>query len=80
MSSDCDQGLFYYLYYVKHSIGAFGRALGGGEPHGGGEAHARGRGVGSRLVSPLSRHWWASFKPWRHHPLGGRLRVARPSP
>ena len=25
-SSDCDQGLFFYLLYVKHRLGAFGRA------------------------------------------------------
>jgi hypothetical protein len=25
-SSDCDQGLFFYILYVKHRLGAFGRA------------------------------------------------------
>lgn len=72
-SADCDQGLFFYLLFVRHRVGAFGA-------HRGGPARRmpstddRGAAGGPRMppARVMTRHWWASFKPWREWPLGNR--------
>ncbi len=56
-SSECDQGFFFYMLYVRNATGAYGV-----EP----DAAA-----GKRC--PVGRHWWATFKPWRSWPLADRL-------
>ena len=63
--ADTDQGLFFYHLFVRRSAGAYGRDEVGGSrsPHG----HGLQR-------QPLSRHWWASFKPWCEWPLGRKDR------
>ena len=54
-SSDCDQGFFFYMLYLRHSRGAYSST----------PRVVRERG-GDR---PVARHWWASYKPWKEYPL-----------
>ena len=67
-SADCDQGLFFYLLFVRHRVGAFGahRVRPARRVHG---AAADPTAPPARV---MTRHWWASFKPWREWPLGNR--------
>ena len=50
VAADQDQGLIFYMLYVRHpQLGAHG---------------AGGYGAAQRAGLPLSRHWWAGFKPF----------------
>ena len=67
--ADCDQGLLFYLLYVRFRVGAFGRYAAGWPSR---RRAAASAGRPATLPSLAARHWWASFKPWREWPLGNR--------